>query len=121
LHEIGFLVADGRELFRIRGEVALVFGGIVSGEQDGAAGERGFDGVQRRSGFAFAGLGTRRELCVQAIRLQARFGRLLLLQALSSSFLALRSMARRIDRAVMLAPEMEMAHSRRERGCPRRA
>jgi hypothetical protein len=55
LHEIGFLVADGRELFRIRREVALVFGGIVTGEQDGAAGERGFDGVQGRSGFAFAG------------------------------------------------------------------
>jgi hypothetical protein len=64
LHEIGFLVADGREFFGVGGEVALVFGGIVTGEQDGAASERGFDSVEGRGGFTFAGLGTRRELRV---------------------------------------------------------
>jgi len=44
--------------------MALVFGGIVAGEQDGPAGERGLHSVQRRYGFPGLGRGAGAELGV---------------------------------------------------------
>ena len=38
LHEIGFTLPDRLELPLISVEKALIFGGIVAGEEDGAAG-----------------------------------------------------------------------------------
>ncbi len=45
LNQLGFEPAYGAELFLISGEEALVFGGIVRGQEDRAAGETGLDGV----------------------------------------------------------------------------
>jgi hypothetical protein len=47
LHQIGFALPDGLELFLVGADMALVFGGIVGGEEDGATREGGFDGIQR--------------------------------------------------------------------------
>lgn len=68
LDQIGFTLADGLELVLVSAEMALVFGGIIRWEKDGAAGEGGFDGIQRCRGFAFLRLGTSRELGVGAVR-----------------------------------------------------
>src|SRR5690349_15880843 len=47
LHQIGFALPDGLELFLVGSDMALVFGGVVRGEENGATGEGGFDGIQR--------------------------------------------------------------------------
>ena len=47
LHQIAFAVPDGAELFLVRADVLVVRGGIVSREEDGAAGECRLDSVQR--------------------------------------------------------------------------
>ena len=47
LHERVFLVGGGGFLFEVAVEMGLVSDGIVCWEEDGLAGESGFDGVQR--------------------------------------------------------------------------
>ena len=67
LDESAFASAHGPEFFEEIGDVVFVGGGIVGGEQDGAAGECGFDGVEGGFGFAFRGLRAGRELGVSAV------------------------------------------------------
>lgn len=45
LHQIAFALADGAEVFFVVGYVLLVGGGIFGGKEDGAAGERCFEGI----------------------------------------------------------------------------
>ncbi len=58
LDEIGFALTDGREIFGVGAEVALVFGCVVARQKNGAAGEARLDGVQRGFGAAFSRRGT---------------------------------------------------------------
>ena len=51
LHELRFAQTDGLIFVPEGGEVAFVFGGVVGGEQNRAAGEPGFDGVEGRGGL----------------------------------------------------------------------
>ncbi len=74
LDEDGFAFGDGLELVFVLFDVVLVAGGIVGREQDGAAGESGFDGVGGRAGFAFRGARTGRELGIGAIGGELGFG-----------------------------------------------
>jgi hypothetical protein len=53
LHETTLFVAGGLEAGEDGADVGFVGGGIVAGQQDGAAGQSGFDGVERRLGLAF--------------------------------------------------------------------
>ena len=69
LDQIGFALADGLELVLVSADVALVFGGIVGWEKNGAAGQSGFHGIQRCAGFAFVRLGTSGELGCAGIKL----------------------------------------------------
>lgn len=45
LNQLSLYGADGSEIFRVLAEVLFVGGGVFGCEQDGAAGETGFDGV----------------------------------------------------------------------------
>jgi len=47
LEEVAFDDADGFVLILVSLDVVLIFDGVVGGHKDGAAGECGFDGVQR--------------------------------------------------------------------------
>ncbi len=51
LDQIALARPDGREFLFISGDVALVVGGIIGVEQDGAAGEPCFDRIEAGSGF----------------------------------------------------------------------
>ena len=64
LDEGGFLGSDRGEALEERFEVLLVEGEVVGGEEDGAAGESGGDGVAGGSSFAIGGGGTGGELGV---------------------------------------------------------
>jgi len=57
--------ADGLVFVEEALDVGLIGGGIVAWQQDGAAGETGFDGVQRRFGFAFGSFGAGRKLSLR--------------------------------------------------------
>jgi hypothetical protein len=57
LDESEFRVADGLVLFAESGEMGLIERGIFGGQQDGAAGEPGFEGVERRGSLTFSGVG----------------------------------------------------------------
>jgi hypothetical protein len=62
-----FVVADGVVLVEEGINVLLVRGRMIAGQQDGAAGEPGFDGVQRGFGFALGRGGPGTELGVGAV------------------------------------------------------
>ncbi|MFL6351107.1 MAG: hypothetical protein ACJ74Z_04545 [Bryobacteraceae bacterium] len=66
-HELGFARTDGLEFGEEVADVLLVAGGVFGGQQDGAAGETGFDSVEAGLGFAFGGLGAAGELGVGAV------------------------------------------------------
>jgi hypothetical protein len=53
LDQSQFLVADGLEAFAELGEMGLIERGIFGGQQDGAAGEPGFEGIERGYGLTF--------------------------------------------------------------------
>jgi len=55
--------------------VSFVRGSIVGGQQYGATGEPGLDGVERRFGFTFGRLRTGGELRIVAIGSELGFGR----------------------------------------------
>ena len=61
LHQGAFDFVGRPELVTVGGDVFFVEGDVFRSEEDGAAGEGGGDGVQRRFGPAFFGLRTRGE------------------------------------------------------------
>ncbi len=67
LSQLAFARANRLELFFEGSDVGFVGGGVVAGEENGAAGERGFDGVQTRFGFAFRSFGSGGQLGVGAV------------------------------------------------------
>ncbi len=64
LDEFGFAQADRFVFLLVGGEVGAIGIGIVAGQQDGAAGESGFDGVHRGNALAFFGAGATAGLAV---------------------------------------------------------
>ena len=74
LHELAFAETDRFIFFLESGEVALVGGGVIGGEQDGAASETGFDGVERRFGLAFRRGRAGGKESIRAIRGETRGG-----------------------------------------------
>ena len=67
LNQLGFADADGLEFADEAINILFVGGGIVGGQQDGAAGEGGFESVGGGLGFAFRGAGAGGEGGVGAI------------------------------------------------------
>src|SRR5581483_12034386 len=67
LDEFAFELTDGLEITLESGQEAGVFFDIVGGKKNGAAGERGFDGVLRRPCQAGGGTRARGELCVGSV------------------------------------------------------
>ncbi|HEY6988400.1 MAG TPA: hypothetical protein VH369_08450 [Bryobacteraceae bacterium] len=67
LDEFGFFETNGLPFLFVGGDVALVFGSVVGGKQDGGAGEAGFDGIQRRVTLTRFGAGSGAEKCIGAI------------------------------------------------------
>src|SRR6185312_12572071 len=53
LDEFGFFETNGLQFLFVGGDVALVFGSVVGGKQNGGAGEARFDRVQRGGAPAF--------------------------------------------------------------------
>jgi hypothetical protein len=58
LDQLLFFFADGRVAFGKAGHVGFEGGDVVGGEQDGAAGETGFERIVRGDALAFVGFGT---------------------------------------------------------------
>jgi hypothetical protein len=69
LDQLALFEAGGLQFVFVGGDVALVFGGVVTGEQDGGAGEPGFDGIQGRIALAFFGARASAEKGIRAIAL----------------------------------------------------
>ena len=68
LDQFGFAIGLGIEAIGVREQMGFVAFGVVGGEQDGVAGEAGFQGIAGRLGLAFGGLRTRGELGIGLIR-----------------------------------------------------
>jgi hypothetical protein len=47
LHKILFVVTGGLETFAESRNVRFIQSGVIAGQQDGAAGQSGLDGIQR--------------------------------------------------------------------------
>ncbi len=73
-HVSEFEAADGFEFFFVEFDVTLVSAGVVGREQNGAAGERGLDGIERGLGFAFFCAGARGEFGIGSIGGKLSFG-----------------------------------------------
>jgi hypothetical protein len=58
LHDGQLLWADGPEFVLKVEKMALIFFGVIGGEKNGMAGERGLDGVEGGFGFSFRSFGT---------------------------------------------------------------
>ncbi len=72
LDEIFFVVTDGLMVFEISLDVPLISSGIIGGQQDSAAGETGFNSIQRRFGFARRRRRPGRQLSIGSIRKDLR-------------------------------------------------
>jgi len=68
LRESGFAQADGAVFLFETVHMLLVCSGVVAGKENRVAGEAGFDGVQRRFGFAFGRSRAGAELGIGAVR-----------------------------------------------------
>ena len=67
LEEESFFVGGGLPFFVEAVEMGLPGGEVVGGQENGAAGESGFQGVVGGAGFAFRSFRAGRELCVLAV------------------------------------------------------
>ncbi len=88
LDEDGFAFGRGLEVLFVFFDVVLIAGGIVGGEQDGAAGEGGGYGVGRGAGFAFLGTRSGGEPGIGAIGGELDFGELDRLSGIEFGLLA---------------------------------